>query len=131
MHERESRSHARQPLSQLSESNLTQVTTSLAYNLHCRSSSRHSYEKETPGKLHNHESKQMVEWESHYMTIPLDGVLPGPFPRCSFIAGTVGFVNVSDFRNERVIGIRVCEHRADRQENYKQVSVKLNINTGR
>ena len=45
-----------------------------------------------------------------------DGELPRPLPCCSLVSGTVGFVHMGDFGNERVIGIGIGEHRADRQK---------------
>jgi hypothetical protein len=48
----------------------------------------------------------------------LDGVLSGPFSSSRFISGTIGLVDVCDFRDERVIRVGVCKHRADREEDY-------------
>jgi len=47
----------------------------------------------------------------------LDGVLSGPLSSHSLVSSSVGLVDVSDLGNERVIGIRVCEHGAYRQKN--------------
>ena len=48
----------------------------------------------------------------------LDGVLPGPLPGGGLIAGAVGLVDVCDLGNQRVVGVGVCEHGADREEHY-------------
>jgi len=51
----------------------------------------------------------------------LDSIFPCPFPGCGFVAGTVGFVHMCDFRDKRVVGVGVCQHRAYREENYKSL----------
>lgn len=43
----------------------------------------------------------------------LDGVLSRPLSRCSLVPRAIGLVDMCDFRYERVIGIRICEHGAD------------------
>jgi hypothetical protein len=45
----------------------------------------------------------------------LDGVLPGPLARRRFIAGSVGLVDMCDLGDERIVGVGVCQHRADAQ----------------
>lgn len=45
-----------------------------------------------------------------------DGIFASPFPRGRFVPGTVRLVHVSDFRHQRVVGVGVCEHGADRKE---------------
>jgi hypothetical protein len=46
----------------------------------------------------------------------LDGVLPGPLPGGSLVAGAVGLVDVCDLGYQRVVGVGVCEHGADGEE---------------
>lgn len=46
----------------------------------------------------------------------LDGVLPGPLPGGSLVTGAVGLVDVCNLRNQRVVGVGVCEHRANGEE---------------
>lgn len=48
----------------------------------------------------------------------LDGVFSGPLACCSLIAAAVGLVNVCNFGDERVIGVRIGEHRADGEEDF-------------
>lgn len=48
-----------------------------------------------------------------------DSVLAGPFTGGGFISGTIGLVDMRNLRNQRVVGIRVCEHRADREEHFR------------
>ena len=43
----------------------------------------------------------------------LDSKFASPFPGSSFVSGSVGLVHMRDLRNKRVIGVRVCQHRAD------------------
>lgn len=43
----------------------------------------------------------------------LDGVLAGPFASRGFVARTVSLVDMGNLGNQRVIGVRVCEHAAD------------------
>jgi hypothetical protein len=42
-----------------------------------------------------------------------DSEFPRPLSCCSLVSGTVGLVDVSDFRNKRVVRIGVGKHRAD------------------
>jgi len=48
----------------------------------------------------------------------LDGVLPSPLPGCGFISRSIGLVDMCDLGDERVIGVGVCEHGADGEENF-------------
>ena len=43
-------------------------------------------------------------------------VLSRPFPCSRFISRTVRLVGVSNLWNQRIIGIRVRQHRADREQ---------------
>jgi len=52
-------------------------------------------------------------------TVRLDGVLPRPLACGSLIAGAVGLVDVRDFGNERVVGVRVSQHGADGEKNFR------------
>jgi hypothetical protein len=49
----------------------------------------------------------------------LDGVFSCPLASCGFVAAAVGFVDMCDFGDEWVIGVRIGEHRADREKNCK------------
>lgn len=53
-------------------------------------------------------------YEGSSANLPLDSVLPRPLPRRRLIPGPVGFVEMRNFRNQRIIGIRIREHRANR-----------------
>lgn len=55
----------------------------------------------------------------HHRIFILDCVLASPLPSCSLISRAVGLVDVCDFRNEGIIRIRVCQHGADRQEDFR------------
>ena len=46
----------------------------------------------------------------------LDGVLPGPLPGSRLVPGTIGLVDVRDLGDERIVGVGVGEHRADREQ---------------
>jgi len=48
----------------------------------------------------------------------LNGILPGPFTSCGFVPRTVGFVNMSNLRYQRIIRVGVREHGANRQEDF-------------
>ncbi len=43
----------------------------------------------------------------------LDSVLPSPLSRGRFVPRTVGLVNVCDLWHQRIVGVRICEHRTD------------------
>jgi len=58
-------------------------------------------------------ARKIVERGVGKRTEGLDGVLACPLPSRRFVAGTVGFVDVSDLGNQRVVGVGVCEHGAD------------------
>lgn len=49
----------------------------------------------------------------------LDSELPSPFSSSGFVSCTVGLVDVSDFGNKRVVGVGICEHRADGQKDWR------------
>ena len=53
----------------------------------------------------------------HQLRSNLDGVLPGPLPRCGLISCSVGLVDVGNLGDKRVVGVGVSEHRADGEEN--------------
>ena len=57
------------------------------------------------------------------MSSHLDGVLAGPLASGSLVAGTVGLVNVGDLWDEWVVWVWVGEHRANRKENCRIVSI--------
>lgn len=50
--------------------------------------------------------------------LPLDCILASPLSSRSLISWTVGLVDMGDLGNKRIVGIGVCEHRANRQENF-------------
>lgn len=47
----------------------------------------------------------------------LDSIFPSPFPGRGLIPDTVGLVNMGDLRDERIVGVGVGQHRANRQKN--------------
>ena len=48
------------------------------------------------------------------LAIPfLDSVLSSPLPRSRFVPRTIGLVNVGNLGHQRIVGVGVCEHRAD------------------
>merc|ERR1711939_432857 len=49
----------------------------------------------------------------------LDCELSRPFPRSRFISGSIGLVHVSNFRDERIIRVGICEHRADGEQDFR------------
>lgn len=53
----------------------------------------------------------------------LDGVLPGPLPGGGLVAGAVGLVDMCDLGYERVVGVGVCEHGANGEEDCECVSM--------
>lgn len=46
----------------------------------------------------------------------LDRVFPGPLAGGRLVPRAVGLVDVCNFGHERVVGVGVCEHRADGEE---------------
>jgi hypothetical protein len=46
----------------------------------------------------------------------LDSILARPLPGSSLVSGSVCLVDMCDLRNERVVGVGICEHRADGEE---------------
>lgn len=46
----------------------------------------------------------------------LNCILPRPLPSSSLVSSTIGLVDMSDFGNEWIIRVRVCQHRTDRQQ---------------
>jgi len=57
----------------------------------------------------------------------LDGEFPRPLPSGCFVSSAVGFVDMSDLGNKRIIGVRVSQHRADGQKyfGYRQSRAPL------
>lgn len=55
----------------------------------------------------------------------LDGILPSPLTSRALISRAVRLVHMGDLGNKRVVGVRVSQHRADREQNYVTVSVRL------
>lgn len=49
----------------------------------------------------------------------LHRVLPSPLASCLFVFRTVRLVYVCDLGHQGVVGVRVCQHRADREEDWK------------
>lgn len=47
----------------------------------------------------------------------LNCIFARPFSSCGVVPGTVCLVNVGNLRHQWVVGVGVCEHGADRQEN--------------
>lgn len=52
-----------------------------------------------------------------------DSVFSRPLSRRCFVSRAVGLVDVCDLRHERVVRVRVCEHRADREEDCNAVAL--------
>lgn len=50
----------------------------------------------------------------------LDGVLLGPFTRSLLVLLPVGLVGVCNLGHQRIVGVGVGQHGADRQKNYSQ-----------
>jgi len=48
----------------------------------------------------------------------LDRIFTGPFTCCSLISTAVGLVDVGDFGDKWVVGVRIGEHGADGEEDY-------------
>ena len=61
---------------------------------------------------------------------PLDGVLPRPFSSSSLVSLAVGLVHMSDLRHERVVRVRVSQHRADREQDYIVISKETQMRHG-
>jgi len=53
------------------------------------------------------------------MEVQLDRIFSGPFARRGFVAAAVGLVDVCDFGYEWVVGVRVGEHGADGEEDFR------------
>lgn len=47
-----------------------------------------------------------------------DSVLAGPLASSRLVPGTVSLVDVGDLGHQRVVGVGICEHRADGKEDY-------------
>lgn len=45
-------------------------------------------------------------------------ILQGPLARCLFISWLIGFIDISDVRNQGIIWVWVCQQGADRQQNF-------------
>jgi len=45
-------------------------------------------------------------------------ILQGPLARCLFITWLIGFIDISDVRNQGIIWVWVCQQGADRQQNF-------------
>lgn len=77
-------------------------------------------------RLKRKKNSWLGKHEAACATLPLhlihssNSVLPGPFARCGFIPRTVGLVNMGNFGYQWIIRVRVCEHRADREQNLKK-----------
>ena len=48
--------------------------------------------------------------------VQLDRILSSPFPRSIFVSRAVGLVDMGDFGDERIIGVRVGKHGTDGEE---------------
>lgn len=62
------------------------------------------------------------ENEQHERNETSNGVFASPFPRRRVVPRTVCLVNVRDLWYQRIVRVRVCEHRADGEKNYGRVS---------
>jgi hypothetical protein len=51
------------------------------------------------------------------ISLHLDCIFTSPLSSRRLVSGAVGLVDVSDFRYERIVRVRVCKHGADREEN--------------
>jgi hypothetical protein len=49
----------------------------------------------------------------------LDCVFASPLTGRSLVLGAIVLVDVSDLRDKRVVRVGICQHRADRQENFR------------
>jgi hypothetical protein len=67
--------------------------------------------------------RQSEKVEPPGMGFRLDGILASPLPGSRLILRPVCLVHVCDLRNERVIGVGVGQHRADREQDYRAVSL--------
>ena len=63
---------------------------------------------------------QRIVAPNHTSSVPpivvagaLDGIFPCPFPRGGLVPCSVGFIDMRDFRHERIIGVGISEHRTD------------------
>ena len=59
-----------------------------------------------------------IVYSTPKLPVLLDSELPSPFSSSGFVSCTVGLVDVSDFGNKRVVGVGICEHRADGQKDW-------------
>ncbi len=66
-------------------------------------------------------SATAVEINAHQGTA-LDGILPGPLASRLLVFRAVRLVCVGDLGHQRVVGVRVRQHRADGEQNYARVS---------
>lgn len=53
------------------------------------------------------------------VSVMLDGEFTGPFSSCGLVPGSVGLVDVCNLGNQWVVWIRICQHRANRQEHLR------------
>lgn len=58
----------------------------------------------------------------------LNCIFARPFSSCGVVPGTIRFVNVGNLRHQWVIGVGVCEHGADRQEDFIQSVSQVHSN---
>ena len=54
-----------------------------------------------------------------YFDSSLHGVLTSPFSSRGFVLGSVSFVKLSDFGDQRIIRIRISQQWANREENFR------------
>lgn len=85
-------------------------------------SSRHLPESPYPYVVVGMYSAKLLNEDSHRLPHSLDSVLPSPLPGHGLIPGAVRLVHMCDLGNERVVGVGVCEHRADAEKDCIAVS---------
>lgn len=64
-------------------------------------------------------------WAELFPNSRSDSVLASPFTGCRLVAGAIRLIDVGNLRNKRVIRVGVCEHGADRKQNYNKTSQRF------
>lgn len=62
--------------------------------------------------------------QRHLTPLGLDSVLLSPLTRRLLVLLPVGLVGVSNLRHERIVGVGVSQHGADRQEDWMIISIQ-------
>ena len=61
------------------------------------------------------------------LTFHLDGVFASPLASSGLVPGAVGLVDVGDLGNQRIVGVGVGQHGADRQEDWDKLVRRLEL----